>query len=445
MELCQLSAAQAAERIRQKEISPVELVEALLSRIDALEPNIKAWVTVDREGALATARRREQEIEKGELGPLHGVPVGVKDIFHAAGLPTTCGSPIFKDCIAPHDATSVARLRQSGAIILGKTVTVQFAHFDPPPTRNPWNRQRTPGGSSSGSAAAVASRMVPVALGSQTGGSILRPAAYCGIVGLKPTYGRISRYGVAPASWSLDHIGPLTRTVEDAALLLQLMAGHDPRDLASARVPVGDYLQAARQRDTAPRLGLVLDEERMAQPEVAEHLKQMAARFEKAGAEVREVRFPTRMSELLAIRSLICEVEASAVHAHLHRQRPDDYGPQIRALVEVGQLLPSTAYVHAQRLRRKWRPLVEKMVEGVDCLLMPTAYNVAPDPSTTGDSSFQAPWSLFGLPSISLPSGLSREGLPLAVQLVAPAFREDTLLSAAAWCEAVLDPMPSPC
>ncbi len=445
MDLYELSATQAAEKIRRGEISPVELVKTLLRRIEALEPTLKAWVTLDREGALAAARRCEEEVGKKELGPLHGVPVGVKDIFHAAGLPTTCGSPIFRNHVPGYDATSVARLRQAGAIVLGKTVTVQFAHFDPPPTHNPWNHDRTPGGSSSGSAAAVASRMVPVALGSQTGGSILRPAAYCGIVGLKPTYGRISRYGVAPCSWSLDHVGPITRTVEDAALLLQIMAGHDPKDPASAQVPVGDYLQAARQKDRAPRLGLVLDEEGRAQPEVAAHVSQMAARFERAGARIREVRFPTPMSELLAIRSLICEVEAASVHAHLFREHPEGYAPQIRALVETGQLIPGSIYIHAQRLRRKWRPKVEQMLDGVDCLLMPTVYNVAPDPSTTGDSSFQAVWSLYGLPSISLPSGLSRDGLPLAVQLVAPRFREDALLNAAAWCEAVLDPMPSPC
>ncbi len=446
MDLHELSVTQAAEGIRKREVSPVELVEALLGRIEALEPELKAWVVVDHEGALAAAKRCEQEAHGDKpLGALHGVPLGVKDIFHAAGLTTTCGSPIFQHRLAPHDATSVARLRQAGAVVLGKTVTVQFAHFDPPPTRNPWNYDRTPGGSSSGSAAAVASRMIPAGLGSQTGGSILRPAAYCGTVGLKPTYGRISRFGVTPASWSLDHVGHLTRTVEDAALLLQVMAGHDPKDQASSPVPVGDYLEAARKRDSAPRLGFVLDEERLATPEVVDHLRQIANRFERAGAEVREVRFPVPMSEIQAVRSLVCEVEASAVHTPLHREHAELYGPEIRAVVEVGQLLPSAVYIQAQRLRRKWRPQVKKMLEGVDCLLMPTVYNVAPDPSTTGSSTFQAPWSLFGQPAISLPSGLSHEGLPLAIQLVAPHFREETLLSAAAWCEAVLDPMPSPC
>lgn len=444
MELFELSAAEAARRIRQREVSPVELVEALLRQIDTLDPELKAWERVDREGALAAARRCELEAGQSETGPLHGVPLGVKDIFHVAGLPTTSGSPIFRDFIPDHDAASVARLKQAGAIVLGKTVTVQFAHFDPPPTRNPWNHNRTPGGSSSGSAAATAARMVPAALGSQTGGSVLRPAAYCGVVGLKPTFGRISRYGVMPDSWSLDHVGFLARTVEDAALLLQVTAGHDPLDPASSHVPPGDYLQAVSRKGRAPRLGFVRDEEGRAEPELAAHLREVAARFERAGAEVREVRMPRPMEQMLALRSLICEVEMADVHAHLLRERPEGYAPLVRALVEVGQLIPGVAYIHAQRLRRQIRPQVEKLLEGVDCLLMPSASGVAPDPSTTGDNWFQSLWSLLGHPTISLPSGLSRERLPLAIQLVAPSFREDTLLSVAAWAESVLGPMPSP-
>lgn len=444
MELHQLSVTQAADMIRKREVSPVELVQALLSRIDALEPELKAWVTVDREGALAAARQREAEVGKNALPPLHGVPLGVKDIFYTAGLRTTSGSPNYENFVPAFDATSVARLRQAGAVVLGKTVTVQFAHFDPPVTRNPWNHEHTPGGSSSGSAASVAARMVPAALGSQTGGSVLRPAAYCGVVGLKPSYGRISRYGVIPNTWTLDHVGTLTRSVEDAALLLQLMAGHDPMDAASSHEPLSDYLAAAKRKDRAPRLGFVVDEEKRAQPEVAEHLKEMAARFERAGAQVRELRMPRPMSELLAIRGIMCEVEASQLHAHLLDEKPEGYAPRIKELVEVGQLVPGVAYIQAQRLRRRYRPQMEKMLEGLDCLLMPTATDVAPDPSTTGENWYQGVWSLFGFPSISLPSGLSREKLPLAVQLVAAPFREDTLLSAAAWAETVLGPMPSP-
>lgn len=444
MKLHELSAVECARLIATKQVSPVEMAEALLERIDSLDPSLRAWETVDREAALATARLRERELGSDGLGPLHGVPVGVKDIFYTKGLRTTSGSPMFADFIPGYDATSVARLRQAGAVVLGKTVTVQFAYQDPPPTRNPWNHERTPGGSSSGSGAAVAARMVPAALGSQTGGSVLRPAAYCGVVGLKPTYGRISRYGVTVASWSLDHIGHLVRTVEDAALLLQVMAGHDPIDRASARVPAGDYLRAARQRDRAPRIGLVADSLDMARPEMASHLREVAGRFERAGAEVREVKLPAPMPDLLAIRAVIGLVEGANLHARALKQHPEGYAPKMRAQVEVGQLVPGAAYIQAQRLRRRFRPQMEQMTAGVDCLLMPTVSDVAPDTSTTGDVSFQSIWSLFGSPAITLPSGLNAERLPLSVQLVARDFGEETLLSAAAWCEDVLGPMPGP-
>src|SRR6266511_5144302 len=257
-ELYDLTAHEAARSIRQGELSPVMLVEALLQRIDGLEPQVQAWVTLDRAGALATARQLEEDMQHGRTrGLLHGVPVGMKDIYYTAGLKTTCGSRIFADFVPSYDATPVARLKQAGAIILGKTVTTEFATMDPGPTRNPWHLAHTPGGSSSGSAAAVAARMVPVALGSQTFGSIQRPAAYCGVYGLKPTFGRVSRYGVFPLSWSLDHVGPLARTVTDVALVLQVLAGHDPHDPASSRAPVPDYLQAVQHADHPPRLGLV--------------------------------------------------------------------------------------------------------------------------------------------------------------------------------------------
>lgn len=444
MELYELTAAQAAAQIRRRELSPVDLVAALLKRIDALEPGLQAWETVDPEGALASARKCEVLAGKEGTGPLLGVPIGVKDIFYTAGLRTTSGSPLFKDFVPQHDATSVALLRRAGAVILGKTVTVQFAHFDPPPTRNPWNHDRTPGGSSSGSAAATAARMVPAALGSQTGGSVVRPAAYCGVVGMKPSYGRISRYGVMPASWSLDHVGVLARSVEDAGLLLQALAGHDPLDAASARVPVGDYVAAAGRKERAPRIGFVPDYMENAQPELAEHVRAMAARFERAGATVREVHFPVPMQDLLSIRAVIGEVEAAGLHAYSLRDHPEGYARHIAAQAQVGQLVPGFAFMQAERLRRQLRPQVEKMLDGIDCLLMPSTSDVAPDPSTTGRNYFQATWSLFGFPSITLPSGLSSERLPLAVQLIASPFAEETLLSAAAWCEAELGPMPSP-
>lgn len=444
MELIDLTACQAAERIRRREISPVELVEALLARIEAVEPIVQAWETVDREGALAAARKAEHSAGQSGTGPLHGVPLTAKDIFFTAGMRTTSGSPLFEDFVPDFDATSISGLRAAGAILMGKAVTVQFAHHDPPRTRNPWNRERTPGGSSSGSAATVAARMVPAALGTQTGGSVLRPASYCGVVGLKPTYGRVSRYGVTPNSWSLDNVGIIARSVEDTALLLQAVAGPDPRDVTASSVPTGSYLEAARRNGRAPRLGFVLDYLDRANPDVAANSREVAARLERMGAEIRDVHLPRPMEELTALRSLIATVELASVHAATFDANPDKYGPALRESVEVGRLIPAAAYIQAQRLRRRWRPEVESMLEGVDCLLMPTVNNTAPGPNTTGSSAFQAVWSVFGLPSITIPSGLSEERLPFGTQLVAPAFQEETLLSAAAWCEAALEPMPAP-
>lgn len=231
VEAYELSVSELAQKIKDRQLSPTALVRSLLSRIDSLDETLRAWVTIDQEEVLTTARLREQELEEGNsVGVLHGVPVGLKDIFYTAGMKTTACSRIFADFVPEYDATSVAKLKEAGAIILGKAVTTEFATSDPSPTRNPWNLAHTPGGSSSGSSVAVAVGMVPAALGSQTGGSTCRPAAYNGIVGLKPTYGRISRYGVIPVSWSLDTVGILVRTVDDAAVMLQAMAGHDPKD-----------------------------------------------------------------------------------------------------------------------------------------------------------------------------------------------------------------------
>ena len=277
------------------DLSPVDLVESLLARIDALDSDLKAWVTIDREEVLETARKRAIAADwGGQLGPIHGVPVGLKDIFYTGGMLTACGSKVYADFVPEFDATSVAKIKEAGGIILGKAVTTEFANSDPSPTRNPWNLEHTPGGSSSGSSAAVAARMVPAALGSQTGGSTCRPAAYNGIVGLKPSYGRISRYGVVPVSWSLDHVGILTRTVADAALMLQALSGEDDNDpwlAAPARSRL--YCQQMNWRSSAkraPRIGLVRDYfEDYASPEMWAHTEQVAHQLSLAGAEVVEV------------------------------------------------------------------------------------------------------------------------------------------------------------
>jgi Asp-tRNA(Asn)/Glu-tRNA(Gln) amidotransferase A subunit family amidase len=441
-ELHELTAYEAARRIQQREVSPVALVEALLQQIDRLEPKVQAWVTLNRSEALATAKQLEEEAQRGSVrGPLHGVPIGIKDIYWTAGIKTTCGSRIFTEHVPSYDATTVARLKQAGAIILGKTVTTEFATADPGPTRNPWNLEHTPGGSSSGSAAGVAARMIPAALGSQTGGSIQRPAAYCGVFGLKPTHGRVSAYGVFPVSWCLDHMGPLARTVTDIALVLQVLAGHDPMDPATSHALVPDYLQALQRAEKAPHLGLVRQFylER-ADPELRAHTEEMAERLARAGASVEEVKLPDSFKAVLAAHRTVMYVEAAAVHAELFRRHAELYRPKLRATIETGSLIPGVSYIQAQRIRRQFRKDMGQMFQRVDFLLAPAAPGPAPrDLTTTGDPSFNSPASFSGLPALTIPSGLSAAGLPFAIQLMGPAFAEDRLLAAAHWCEAALN------
>ena len=443
-ELYELSACEAVKGVAARDISPLELVESSLRRIEALEPELKAWATVDAEGALATARELESALRRGETAVLAGLPLGVKDIYYTAGLRTSANSPLLADFVPREDSGAVARLRQAGAVIVGKTVTTQFADGDPAATRNPWHHGRTPGGSSSGSAAAVAARMVPAALGTQTAGSVLRPAAYCGTVGLKPTFGRITRGNVLPFAWSLDTVGFLARSVRDAGLLLQALAGYDPADDSSIDRPVNEY-RAAADDPRSPRLGLVRDFVERSQADVREHIQEAARRLEYAGASLREVSFPVDLDLALACQHTIMSGEASELHARLHAEQPDCYAPRLRALIEVGGLLPVTAYIRAQRWRRRLRHEVEKLFGQVDALLLPTASNVAPDPDTTGDTSFQAVWTMLGLPALSLPSGLNAERLPFGMQLVGRAWDEAGLLASARWCEEVFGPLPPPC
>jgi len=440
--LHRLTAREIARRVRAGDLSPVEVVSAFLERITRLEPAVRAWARVDREGALEQARRVESAVREGrDPGPLAGVPVGVKDIIHTRGLPTEMGSPLFAGFVPQEDAEVVARLRSAGAVILGKTVTTEFAFKDPPPTRNPWDLSRTPGGSSSGSGAGVACRMVPVALGTQTGGSVLRPSAYNGVVGLKPTYGRISRHGVFPLAWSLDTVGVITHRVEDCALLLGVLAGHDPRDPGSADAPVPDFLQEMEEGQArAPRLGLVRGWfYEQATPEVRDHTEEVARRLYTAGAQVQVVDLPPSFEGVLPAHRVVMASEAGAVHRELLRRHPDAYGPQLRAFVEEGHLYSAVEYLQAQRHRRRFQREVSALFREVDVLLMPTVPAPAPPHGAgTGDPGFQAVWTFAGLPSLHLPTGLASEGLPLGVQLVGPAFCEGRLLACARWCERAL-------
>jgi Asp-tRNA(Asn)/Glu-tRNA(Gln) amidotransferase A subunit family amidase len=434
-----LTVTEAAARIRDGQLSAVQLVEALVGRIDAVDPQVQAWVTVDRDEALAAARQRDADARASRFrGPLHGVPVALKDIFHVAGMVTTAGAGSFAHERATEDAAAVARLREAGAIILGKVTTAEFAFFDPPDTRNPWNLEHTPGGSSSGPAAAVAAGMVPLALGSQTAGSTLRPAAYCGVVGLKPAHGRISCRGMVPLTWQFDHVGIFCRSVADAALALDVLAGYDPADPFSRPDPAAGYSAALHEdRSARPRLGFVrrpfLDR---AGPEVAAHLEVTAERLANAGAIIEEVDLPESVEGLFEAGMRVMQVAAATIHRQRFARHADQFGPKIRALIEAGMELSGVDYAAAEQHCRRFKTDAAPVLAGVDALLMPVADSPAPKGlSSTGDPSFCAPWSFTGSPAIALPSGFAADGLPLAVQLAATDERR--LLTTAAWCEAV--------
>ncbi len=438
----ELSVVEAAEGIRRRSLSPVALAESLLARIDALDGDLKAWVTIDREEVLETARQREVIADwGGPLGPLHGVPVGLKDIFYTAGMLTACGSRIYAEFVPEYDATSVAKIKAAGGIVLGKTVTTEFATSDPSPTRNPWSSEHTPGGSSSGSSAAVAARMVPAALGSQTGGSTCRPAAYNGIVGLKPTYGRISRHGVVPVSWTLDHVGILTRTVADAALMLGVLSGEDDNDPGTLRLPAPDFSQQMTEfaDGQTPRIGLVREYfEDYATPESWANTETVAHRLASAGAEVVELPLPESFAWAHSMQRIVMNAECAAFHQANHRSRAAEYGPRIRAGIEMGLITPAAAYLKALRLRREFRAAMSEMADKVDVVMTPATPSPAPkDLNTTGDAAFQSPWTAAGLPTVVVPSGLSDMGMPLAVQFGGPLAEEGRLLGAALWCERV--------
>lgn len=436
----ELSAAQAATAIRGGRLTAVELMESLLARSAALEPSLRVWVTLDEDAAMVAARRADDEMRRrGPIGPLHGVPVGVKDIYYTSDMKTTNGSPMFADFQPDFDSTAVALLRRAGAIVMGKTVTTEFACADPSPTRNPWNAAHTPGGSSSGSAAGVAARIFPTALGSQTAGSVVRPASYNGVVGMKPTFGLVSRYGVTPVSWSLDTMGFFCRSVDDAALLLSCLAEHDPNDGASVptsgRVPT----EPPTDKGTPPRIATMrrfFNEK--AEPEARNATDAAIEKLSAAGAVVEEVAVNADYDDLLAAHRVVMAVEAAAVHEQRFRTRAEEYGPRVRGLIESGMLAPAVTYVQAQRIRENFRDAMLEAVSGFDAALGPTTPSAPGDVSTTGNPVFQVPWTSCGFPAITLPCALSESGLPLGVQLAAGPLEESRLLSAAAWCERAL-------
>ncbi len=452
-EISEISLTAAADRIRRRELSPVELVQATVDRIDAYGKTLNAYIAWYPEQAVQQARKAEDALARGRpVGPLHGVPVAVKDLFFTAGLPTTAGARVLADFVPQEDATVIHRLKEAGAILLGKLnlhelaygVTNENPHFGP--VRNPWNLNRISGGSSGGSAAAVAASLCLASLGTDTGGSIRIPASCCGVVGLKPTYGRVSRNGILPLAWSLDHVGPITRTVEDAALMLQVLAGEDSRDVTTSALPVPDYARLLGGDLKGLRIGLVsafFTDPAEVDPSVMAAVREALQTMESVGARVEEVSVPF-LRHAPAIQYITLATEASANHARLLRTRGRELGLDVRRRLELGEFITAPQYVRAQQGRRLLMQELAAVFRRVDLLITPTLPVVAPpigdqtltihgvekrvQPTLTRCTSFV---NLTGLPAISLPCGSDADGLPVGLQLIGQPFDEATLLRGA--------------
>jgi aspartyl-tRNA(Asn)/glutamyl-tRNA(Gln) amidotransferase subunit A len=444
MELYELPLIEVAAKIQAKEVSPVEVTRAALDRLEETEPLLTAFVTTTPEIALEQARIAEKEIGDGNYrGPLHGIPLGVKDLYDTAGVKTTSSSAQRADHVPDVDCASVAKLYGAGMILIGKTHTHEFAYgATTPTTGNPWAPDRTPGGSSGGSGAAVGAGVVHVALGSDTGGSIRIPAALCGTVGLKPTFGRASRVGVASLSWSLDHVGPLSRNVIDAALVMSAMSGYDRRDPATVDVPVPDMVSGITAGVAGKKIGIPTNyyTENL-DPQAAAAAQTTATLLESLGAELVEVTIP--MAEhIIATEWAIMMPEAAAYHQDYLRNSPEKYTDEVRALLEIGAAQLATDYVNALRLRTLIQAAWKEMFSAIDVLLAPTVVAPAtlrsdpfltwPDGTVEGATGayvrYSAPANVTGLPSLSVPAGFTTDGLPLGVQILGKPFAEPEIL-----------------
>jgi aspartyl-tRNA(Asn)/glutamyl-tRNA(Gln) amidotransferase subunit A len=443
------SLSDIAEQIRRRDVSPVEVTRAVLDRLEHLNPRLNAVLTTLGEQALEAAKRAEQDLVAGQpRGPLHGVPLALKDIFALQGVQVTAGSKVLGTWVPDSDATVVARLKAAGAILVGTLHLYEFAtgamlnpHYGP--THNPWHLDHTTGGSSTGSGAAVAAGIIYGSLGTDTGGSVRIPASLCGLVGLKPTYGRVSRHGVIPLSWSLDHVGPLTRTVRDTALLMSVIAGHDPHDPTTSRLPVPDYVASLTGAVAGLRVGVPrefffdgLDGD--VQRAVEEAIQQLKS----IGVQVSEVSWPS-IGQAPALYT-ISLAEGAAAHEQWLRTRGEYYGADVRERMQQGLLVPATAYLKAQRVRTILMRELEQVFQKVDCLVTPTAATPAPKldagPSEIGAPTgalrvslrrFTQPFNLTGSPAITVPCGFSRDGLPIGLQLIGRPFDEVRLLNLA--------------
>jgi aspartyl-tRNA(Asn)/glutamyl-tRNA(Gln) amidotransferase subunit A len=452
-ELTELSLTRAAALIRDRKLSPVELTDAYLDAIKRLEPKLNAFITVTADEARTAAKQATEEIAAGNnRGPLHGVPIAIKDLFDVPNVRMTAGSKILHDNVASGDSEAASRLKAAGAVSLGKLNLHEFAfgatgvnpHFGP--ARNPWNPERVTGGSSSGSGAAVAAGECLGALGTDTGGSIRIPASLCGIVGLKPTYGRVSKRGVLPLSWSLDHIGPMTRTVEDAAVMLSVLAGHDPGDPSSSTETVPDYSASLAGGVNGLRIGIPrrfffenVD------TEVEAAVKQAITVLGERGAVISEIDTPL-IEEMPGAVTAMMLPESLAIHQRWLKERPDDYGDDVRYRLELGSTFLAVHYVQSQRLREKavqvWR---DEVFSRVDLIAAPTTPITAPLIEHSGGATYSGgalqvtfslirftnPLNFLGVPVISVPCGFTGSGMPIGLQLAGRWWDEATVLRAA--------------
>jgi len=436
---------EAARAIRAKEVSPVELTRECLARIEQLNPKLNAFITVTAEQALEQASAAEAEIQRGHWrGPLHGIPIALKDVFDTAGVRTTGASALFENRIPAEDAAAVQRLKEAGAVLVGKTNLHEFAyggstmvsHFGV--VRNPWDTERIAGGSSSGSAAAVMAGMCYAALGSDTAGSIRQPAAFCGAVGLKPTYGRVSMRGMLPLAWSYDHAGPITRTVADAAAVLQVLAGYDREDVTSRDMPVSDYTAALDLDIRTLRLGVArryfFDN---ADPAIAAAVNQAIELLQEMAADLREIEVPVYSDDPAK------KAEAYAYHAEFAAKSPQLYHPETLRRIQNGASVTAPEYISARRNLERVRRDAECLFETVDAILTPTVVIPPPkiddlkrEPAKLRDVEIitlrnTRPFNVLGLPTISVPCGFTNAGLPVGLQIAAAPWREDIVLALA--------------
>lgn len=434
--------------LRKKLISPIEITRAYLQRIETNDGKINAFITLLHRQALRAARRAEQEIVKGKYrGPLHGIPFAAKDLFFTKGIRTTCGSKILADFIPRHDATVIERLDSAGAVLLGKLNMHEFAygttsvnpHYGP--VRNPWDRERVPGGSSGGSATALSASFAPLTLGTDTGGSIRIPSALCGTVGLKPTYGRVSRYGVYPLCWSLDHIGPMTRTAVDCAISLNVIAGYDPRDPASAEVPVPDYTRSLFKDLKGIRIGIPDSYyfERL-EGDVGKTVWKAIQDLKRLGARVQQISIPNlEEAAMAAFIALVAEGAASL--EKWHRTRPRALGRDVLSRLNVGAAVTAAQYLKAMRFRRRVLENFQKAFSKVDAIVTPQLPITAPRIGQAGVSfgkveeavpaaltRFTRIYNLIGIPALSVPCGFSAAGMPIGMQIAGRPFDEETVL-----------------